>query len=484
MVAGPARTVQYRMLFSSAEYLLLLAATLLAYRMSSPAGRKWVLVAACAVFYVWWSAYAFLFLALVIGVNFYLTRWGESSARFRKPIFVAAIVFDLACIGFFKYLNFFALAACQALGLAGMRVAPPHFDIVLPLGISFYTFHLMSYTIDVHRGKFAPLNRFSDFFLFGAFFPTLVAGPILRAGEFFGQRLYESLKWEDIERGARLILIGMFQKLVLADAISVFADGVFGNTAALTTWTALFGTYAYTFQIYFDFSGYTLIALGSARMFGIALPPNFNAPYLSPNIGEFWRRWHMSLSRWMRDYLYISLGGSRVALPRILVNLFLTMAIVGLWHGASWNFVIWGAYHGLLLICYNIYNRTAAGRLAAAALGRLPCSRALGVALTFNLAAAGWIFFRARTMSDAADVFGAIVNYSGDFAAALKPYVKSTLLFSAGIYAIYSLLTSLGVKALDSLTPRRRVIVYIGIALLIVFLRPSLLKIPFIYFQF
>jgi D-alanyl-lipoteichoic acid acyltransferase DltB (MBOAT superfamily) len=472
------------MLFNSIEYLLLLSAVLAAYRFAPPAGRKWALVAGCVVFYVWWSAYAFLLLMLVIGVNYFFTQWGERSPRRRKTLFVSAIVFNLSCIGFFKYLNFFMLAACQALGLAGARIAPPRFDIVLPLGISFYTFHLMSYTIDVHRGTFKERKSFSDFFLFGAFFPTLVAGPILRAGEFFGQELFGRVKWEDVDRGARLILLGMFQKLVLADAISVFADGVFGNTASLTTWTALFGTYAYTFQIYFDFAGYTLIALGSARIFGIALPPNFNAPYLSPNIGEFWRRWHMSLSRWMRDYLYVSLGGSRAALPRILVNLFVTMAVVGLWHGASWNFVIWGVYHGLLLIGYNIYSRTAAGRRVAAALGGLPGSRLLGIALTFNLAAAGWIFFRARNLSDALAFFNAFVHYSGDFRAALKPYVKSMLFVAAGFYSIYSLATSMGINWFERLTPRRRALVFALVAVAIICFRPSLQKIPFIYFQF
>jgi alginate O-acetyltransferase complex protein AlgI len=472
------------MLFNSIEYLLLLSVVFAAYGFAPPAGRKWVLIAGCAAFYIWWSVPAFLLLMLVVSVNFFFTRFGLSSPRWRKPLFVSAIVFDLGCIGFFKYLNFFMLAGCQALGLAGLKPDAPHYNIILPLGISFYTFHLMSYTIDTFRGEFEERKKFSDFFLFGAFFPTLVAGPIVRAREFFGQKLFEPASWAEVDRGVRMILLGMFQKLVIADSISVFADGVFGNTAALTTWSALFGTYAYTFQIYFDFSGYTLIALGSARLFGIVLPPNFAAPYFSPNIGEFWRRWHMTLSRWMRDYLYISLGGSRTRLTRILFNLFVTMALVGLWHGASWNFVIWGMYHGLLLICYNIYNRTAAGRRIAASLGRLPASRALGVFLTFHLVAAGWIFFRAANLSDALDFFRAFVTYSGDFRAALKPYVKSLFFVAAGFYAVYSLATAAGINWFEKLSPRRRVLVFALVAVAIVCFRPSLLKIPFIYFQF
>ncbi|MFA6449996.1 MAG: MBOAT family O-acyltransferase [bacterium] len=472
------------MLFSSIEYLALLCAVFAAYRLAPPAGRKWALIAGCVAFYIWWSVPAFALLMLVVAVNFFFTRFGMANPRRRRLFFISALAFDLGCIGFFKYLNFFILAGCQAIGLAGVSATPPHFNIVLPLGISFYTFHLMSYTIDTFRGDFEERKRFSDFFLFGAFFPTLVAGPIVRAREFFGQKLYEPASWSEVDRGVRMILLGMFQKLVIADGISVFADGIFGNTAALTTWSALFGTYAYTFQIYFDFSGYTLIALGSARLFGITLPPNFAAPYFSPNIGEFWRRWHMTLSRWMRDYLYISLGGSRARLTRILFNLFVTMALVGLWHGASWNFVIWGAYHGLLLICYNIYNRTAAGRRLAAALGALPAARALGIALTFNFVAAGWIFFRAANLSDALAFFSAFTHYTGDFKAAIKPYIKSTLFVAAGFYSLFSLGTSLGTNWFERLAPRRRALIYALAAAALILFRPSLQRIPFIYFQF
>lgn len=472
------------MLFNSVEYLMLLTAVLAAYGVAPAGLRKWVLIAGCVVFYVWWSSEQFLLLIALTAVNYFFVYMGTERPRWKRLLYISAVVINLGCIGFFKYYNFFAAAAAQGLGAAGMKFEPPRFDIVLPLGISFYTFHLMSYTIDVNRGEFEPRRSFSEFFLFGAFFPSLIAGPILRAREFFGQPLYEKPGRADVDAGVRLILLGMFQKMVLADSLSVFADQVFGNAASQTAWTAAFGAYAYTFQIYFDFSGYTLIALGSARLFGIKLPPNFAAPYTAPNIAVFWRRWHMTLSRWMRDYLYISLGGSRVGLPRLLFNLFVTMALVGLWHGASWTFVIWGVYHGMLLMAYNLYARTAVGRRVGGALGRLPAARAIGVALTFNLVAAGWIIFRAVSVSDAMAIAKAIWGLAGDPVAAAEAYLRSTFVVAAGLYSVYSMLTARGVDIVSRLSVRRRILLYILITFAIVCFQPNLKRIPFIYFQF
>ena len=289
--------------------------------------------------------------------------------------------------------------------MIGLNISVVPVDIVLPLGISFFTFQSMSYTIDMYRQKYAPCTSFSQFALYVTFFPQLVAGPIVRANEFLGQLIKpRRLRLEYLNQGVSLFIIGIFKKVVIADHAGIFANALFGSPGEYTTFLALVGIFAFSFQIYFDFSAYTDMARGLAYMFGYRLPINFDRPYFALGVRDFWRRWHISLSRWLRDYLYISLGGSRKGPFRTVTNVMLTMLIGGLWHGASWNFVIWGGIHGAL-IC--IETQLIGQRLSE--VSRRSARFAIGV-LTFLLISFSWVFFRAEDFGAAISVFQAVLT--------------------------------------------------------------------------
>ena len=372
--------------------------------------RKLMLLAASYVFYGWWD---WRFLSLIVvsslvdfacGAALDRARRPDRSASRRKGILAVSICLNLGLLGFFKYFGFFVDSAKATLGEFGLPWGLDTLDIVLPVGISFYTFQTMSYTIDIFRGKMRSTARLDDFMLFVAFFPQLVAGPIERASRLLPQ--IEKPKKADageVSSGLELVLLGLFYKMVVADNMAPYVNSVFhmpapGGAAVATA------TVAFAFQIYGDFAGYSLIARGVARMLGFDIIANFRVPYVSRSPSEFWQRWHVSLSSWLRDYLYIPLGGNRDGRWRTYRNLSLTMLLGGLWHGAAWTFVIWGAFHGLLLVAYRLLghssgrgqpgegNGTFAGRIAAAS-------------LFFALTCLGWLIFRA-------DSFGQLVAFS------------------------------------------------------------------------
>jgi alginate O-acetyltransferase complex protein AlgI len=319
--------------------------------------------------------------------------------RAMKTVLVVSIVTNLGLLAVFKYTGFVAenlnaLAAMLGLG-AGLV---PVLHLVLPVGISFYTFKAMSYAIDVYRGDARPMRRFTDYMCFEAFFPDLVAGPIIRYASMEEQMRARQHTLEKFARGVAFFALGMGKKILLANPMGHIADTAFaaGPTHASDAW---FGVVGYAFQIYFDFSGYSDMAIGLALMMGFVLMQNFDSPYKSASITEFWRRWHISLSTWLRDYLYIPLGGNRKGPRRTMVNLMTVMLLGGLWHGASWNFVVWGGIHGGMLALERRFG-------AAHPLRRLP--RALGVAATFLVVTVSWVFFRAKTLGQALVYMGSM----------------------------------------------------------------------------
>lgn len=375
------------MLFNSFHFFAFFATVLLLnHALRQREGlRRWVLLIASAYFYGQWNWFYLILIYTTVLVDFTVGRHIYGRMHPRGALFVSLLV-NLGILSFFKYGNFLGSNIAQGLESLGMETGWTGMDFLLPVGISFYTFQSLSYTIDLYRQGLEPRQKLRDYALFVTFFPQLVAGPIVRAGEFFkelDQKLHASSR--SMQVGLSLIVIGLVKKVVFADNLSPIVEHAFSDPAAVSGWQLLIATYAFAFQIYFDFSGYTDIAIGAARTLGFRFPKNFDHPYSALSLREFWRKWHMTLSRWLRDYLYISLGGNRKGRFRTLANLMTTMLLGGLWHGASWNFVIWGGLHGLYLAIERLLGKWLKFRLPAP----------LHWFSTFQLVCFAWIFFRA-----------------------------------------------------------------------------------------
>jgi alginate O-acetyltransferase complex protein AlgI len=348
--------------------------------------------------YYFYAAWDWRFLSLLIistvvdyFVGIKLDQY--ENQRIRKVLITLSVGTQLTILGFFKYFNFFAdnlhmLLSSMGIGWLGTRL-----DIVLPVGISFYTFQTMSYTIDIYRRQFKPTRNFIDYSLFASFFPQLMAGPIERAKSLLPQiQRIRQLTPEGLESGCWLIFWGLYKKIVIADNMAPLVERVFEGSATATVLMSYLGVLAFAVQIYCDFSGYSDIARGTARLLGFDLMRNFNLPFFARNPQDFWRRWHISLSTWLRDYLYISLGGNRRGKIRTYINLFITMLLGGLWHGASWNFIWWGAYHGFLLSIHRIFS--ASKRLQNVAADRL--TSFASIFFMFQVTLFGWLLFRSN----------------------------------------------------------------------------------------
>jgi alginate O-acetyltransferase complex protein AlgI len=372
-------------------------------------GRKRLLLLASYLFYAAWNPPYVLILAFSTTLDWWLARRIGATAdpRRRKALLVASLAGNLSLLGFFKYGGFLLDNVQRALAAAGVAYAPPEWNIVLPVGISFYTFASLSYTIDVYRREIRSDCSLADYALFVSFFPHLVAGPIVRASLLLPQIEQPRHATRDqVGWGLCLLCIGLFQKAVLADALfAPLADSVYGNPqhyGAIDAWAAVL---AFSAQIYYDFAGYSLAAIGLALCFGFEFPDNFRHPYAARGFSDFWRRWHISLSTWLRDYLYIPLGGNRGGEARATRNLMLTMLIGGLWHGASWMFVLWGALHGLYLAAERAWRRAF-----PAPAGAPP---AMGLTLlTFLVISLTWIPFRAADLGTVAAMLGALGRVS------------------------------------------------------------------------
>ncbi len=387
------------MLFNSLEFAVFFAVVYGSYLLLHHKWQNRMLLLASYVFYGSWD-WRFLSLILISTVVDYSCGLGIHHAkdrRYRKRLLIFSVAVNLAILGFFKYFNFFADNLQLLLGSAGFSVQPRFLEVVLPVGISFYTFQTMSYTIDIYRREMEPTKELFDFALFVAFFPQLVAGPIERAKRLLPQILSERLVTrESLIDGVYLIGWGLFQKVVVADNLSRLVDPVFAGGSSLqgySGWDVLVATYAFAFQILCDFAGYSNIARGLGRCMGFDIMVNFRSPYSAANPSEFWRRWHISLSTFLRDYLYIPLGGNRRGPARTLLNLAVTMVLGGLWHGAAWTFVLWGAYHGVLLVVYRLLaprpdRSVPSGKMA----------QSFRIVVFFHLVCVGWVIFRAQSV--------------------------------------------------------------------------------------
>jgi D-alanyl-lipoteichoic acid acyltransferase DltB (MBOAT superfamily) len=388
------------MLFNSWAFIPFIIPVLVLYYVLPFRWQNRMLLVASCIFYGAWD-WRFLFLLVFsTSIDYFvgIKMYESADAGRRKFLLTLSIVANLGILCFFKYFNFFIDNAVGLGHAFGLNLSAAHLGIILPVGISFYTFHAMSYTIDIYRGKMTPIRSFPDYMLFVLYFPQLVAGPIARAADLIPQVTHpRTIRTNQVCEGLWLVLWGFFKKMVIADNLGPLVDGVFDAKGAVTGLQCLLATYAFAYQIYCDFSGYTDIARGLGKLMGFELALNFNQPYLAQNPAEFWHRWHISLSTWLRDYLYIPLGGNRKGTVRTYVNLILTMLLGGLWHGAAWNFIIWGLYHGTLLAVHRLV--TGGKVRTEEEMARTPITNWLCRIVMFHLVCLGWLFFRARSFA-------------------------------------------------------------------------------------
>ena len=420
------------MLFNSFVFWLFFIVVISLYWSLPHKGQNRMLLVASYIFYGYWD-YRFLSLIFASTVIDYFVATGiqaSDNQSHRKRLLIISICANLGMLGFFKYFNFFTSELAELISLLGFSASMPVLNVVLPVGISFYTFQTMSYTIDVYRGETEPTHKFFDFALYVSFFPQLVAGPIERSYRLLPQILEKRPRLkEDFVEGLYHVMIGMFKKVVIADNMAPIVNNVFARPVSdLTGPEILVGVYAFAFQIYGDFSGYSSIAQGIAKWMGFTLSWNFKMPYFALNPSDFWQRWHISLSSWLRDYLYIPLGGNRGSHLFTLRNLMLTMLLGGLWHGAGWTFIAWGFYHGLLLIVYRLLEFNQPG--IARSLMHHKLGRGLRMIIFFHLICLSWLLFRAESMTQVWEMlFAVFTNFViTDFFV----YAASMLLFFAG----------------------------------------------------
>lgn len=397
------------LLFNNGFFVFFFAIFMTSYyllRNNFPA-RKYLFTFFSLYFFYKASGFFVVFVILSAIVDYFLSNaiYRQQNKRKKKFLLVCSIVFNLGLLVYFKYTNFF-IATCNEL----LQTNFNPLNILLPVGISFYTFENLSYTIDVYRGQFVPVRKFTDYLLFLSFFPKLVMGPIVRASDFIPQidKPY-AISENDFAKGFYLIISGLFKKLVISDFITQnFVDYIFDDPTRYTGLENLFAVYGYAVVIYCDFSGYSDVAIGIAKWLGFTIPVNFRSPYQSRNITEFWRRWHISLSSWLRDYLYIPLGGNRKGVVRTYINLMLTMLLGGLWHGASWNFIAWGGLHGLALAFHKIWKQKTEKIFKP--VNNSFWINALSVLITFHFVCFCWIFFKAADFTIAGDMIYQITH--------------------------------------------------------------------------
>lgn len=410
------------MLFNSLEFLVFLPVVAVLYFIIPKKARYLWLLAASYYFYMCWNAkYALLMLFSTavtwlggLGIDFFGRRqWADGKKQIAKKLAVGfSFGLNLLVLAFFKYSNFVMENVQGLFSLINISLNVPKFDILLPVGISFYTFQALSYTMDVYRGEIYAEKNFLRYALFVSFFPQLVAGPIERSKNLLKQlAVPRKFSYGNFLEGLLLMLWGYFMKMVLADRIAIFVDTVYGDFASYGGWYLIVATVLFAFQIYCDFGGYSTIAMGAAKIMGFDLMENFNAPYLARSTSEFWRRWHISLSTWFRDYLYIPLGGNRKGTFRKYVNLMIVFLVSGLWHGAKWSFVFWGGLNGLWQVIGSVSKPVRVKLTSAVGLNRESFGHKLAqVAITFSLICLTWVFFRADRFLDAFQILKSMVR--------------------------------------------------------------------------
>ncbi|MCA9116867.1 MAG: MBOAT family protein [Planctomycetaceae bacterium] len=481
------------MVFNSITFGLFFVCVLLLHYLPIPwRYRKFNLLLASYLFYAAWNPPFVILLWISTLVDWQAAKWIGNSPRqsVRRAALFLSLAVNLGFLCFFKYSsflleNFVALAAA-----AGIQYQPPVMDILLPVGISFYTFQTLSYTLDIYRGNSRPWKSFLDFALYVTFFPQLVAGPIVRATDFLPQCLTpRRASANELGWGLTLLLLGLLEKTVLADALlAPVVESTF-NTANIDTVSAWIGTLAFTGQIFCDFAGYSTCAIGVAMCLGFGLPDNFRFPYSAIGFSDFWRRWHISLSTWLKDYLYIPLGGNRMGTRRTQLNLMLTMLIGGLWHGASWTFIIWGGLHGLYLIAERYLKQTVPARWL---FWKTTAGRLMLTAGTFLLVCLTWTVFRAESVSQAAalmqamlfpDFLGAFLGQSAGLRVVDSDQVLLTLGVMSGMLWTHWVMRDSTLEDLFERVPSLCQACAIAAMLTIIVLMPGEDR-AFIYFQF
>ena len=473
------------MLFNSLTFVVFFSVVLALYwTTKSWSARKTLLLVASYLFYAAWNPPFVLLLLISTIVDFYAGRKLAAEDRLarRRLWLVVSLLVNLGFLGFFKYGGFLMENFRILVGLVGFDYQPPAFDVILPVGISFYTFQTLSYTLDIYRRKLEPTNSLRDFALYVSFFPQLVAGPIVRAVDFLPQCVrVKSLKFETLYWGLFLMTLGLFQKAVLADTlVSGTAETVFGHMGPVATLDAWIGTLAFSCQIFFDFAGYSTTAIGAALCLGFSLPDNFRFPYAAIGLSDFWRRWHISLSTWLRDYLYIPLGGNRDGTPRTLVNLIIVMFLGGLWHGAAWTFVVWGLLHGAYLAIEHALKSIIPGGSWSKT---LPARLAL-CGITYIAVCLAWVFFRAQNFDTAMSLLSAMGGLIpvGDAVLSTREILQVSILTIA-LLSAHWLLRETRIEAVASKLPTWLVAsIWTAMAFLLILNQGS--GNAFIYFQF
>jgi alginate O-acetyltransferase complex protein AlgI len=393
------------MSFNSLEFLVFFPVVVVLYFAIPYRYRLWLLLAASYFFYMSWNAPYALILVVMTLIDYTAgIMMGRTDDRQKRRRYLAlSLTGNLSLLCVFKYFNFFSQTAYGLMAFLGYPIRTPLVNLILPLGISFHTFQTMAYAIDVYRGTIQPERNLLRFAVYVVFFPQLIAGPIERAKHFLVQfREEHDFDYAMAVDGLQLMLWGFFKKVVIADRLAVYVNAIYSSPAEHGPASVLLATYFFAFQIFCDFSGYCDIAIGSAQVMGFRLMQNFDRPYSSTSIPEFWRRWHISLSTWFKDYVYIPLGGNRTARWRWYYNLFVVFAISGLWHGAKWTFVVWGILHGCYMIASAASGDFRRRVVSAIGLDRYPSvHHAIQVFVTFQLVSFAWIFFRANSLEDA-----------------------------------------------------------------------------------
>ena len=473
------------MIFTSVTFIVFFAVVLaLLGLIRGASGRIWILLLASYIFYANWNVYyaILIFLYGVWGWGLGLAMAKTRRPALKKFYFGLSLFLTLGTLAYFKYANFLSSNFSTVFGVPSLGSV----DVVLPVGISFFTFHTLSYIIDLYRGHIVASRNPVKFFLFVSFFPQLVAGPILRASSFLPQLDKPVvINWANAIAGTQLFIGGAIQKVLFADHLSIFVDPVFRSPEIYSPGTLWLAIVAYSMQIFCDFSGYSMMAIGTAKFIGFDLPENFRMPYLSQSISEFWRRWHISLSSWLRDYLYIPLGGNHDGVMRTQVNMMITMLLGGLWHGASWNFVLWGALHGIALVVH----RGWVGWRGRAMPGLSPdgaAYRTASWAVTLLFCGLAWIPFRSPSFDSTLLILRGLLPRSGG---SIEWYhTPSLVILGAAIawHALYQFAPVVMAKIpfRDDQVRKWPAMFILGFTVLLLFLFAPLSASPFIYFQF
>lgn len=430
------------MLFNSLQFAVFFPLVFMAYIFLDHKKQNLLLLVASYVFYACWDArfLSLLFISTIVDYFCGIKIFHSDNYQQRKKYLIISVLVNLSILCTFKYFNFFTENFQSLFSFLGINLNIRSLNIILPIGISFYTFQTMSYTIDIYNKDLEPTHNFLDFALFVSFFPQLVAGPIERAKNLLPQITSpRKLSLDNFYQGSYLVLWGLFQKMFIADNLATLVDPVFSASNNFNGSQVLIALYAFSFQIFCDFAGYSNIARGISKCMGFEIMVNFNCPYFSKNPSEFWRRWHISLSSWLKDYLYIPLGGNKNGMLQTIRNLMITMLLGGLWHGASWTFIVWGFYQGILLIVHRMYKQVFKNNEKNKNSYFRPIINTFKIICFYHITCFGWLIFRARSLKQLQEMSGSLLSIFNNFSFSFFSSSFKTLLIYISILLLVQL---------------------------------------------